>query len=203
MSKGIDPQTIPPQTLSLSRLSWPLVLSTNYDNCYAAAFHKSFPERHLAIVGRDAEDCQRVLTSLSTAGRSLLWALQGYLKDLPYSDLPSIVTPDLDAQLVVGHEEYRRVTYRALHFRRAFAEVFRQRSLLFLGAGIRGELSSRVVRGSAGVFTARLRDPTMLSFRRARSIRISCWRGFKSWSWNIRKESTMRSNAGSTASWRR
>ena len=136
LSKEIDPQAIPPQTLSLSRLSWPLVLSTNYDNCYAAAFHKSFPERHLAIVGRGAEDCQRVLTSLSTAGRSLLWALQGYLKDLPYSDLPSIVTPDLEAQLVVGHEEYRRVTYRALHFRRAFAEVFRQRSLLFLGAGI-------------------------------------------------------------------
>ena len=136
LSKGVDPQAIPPQTRVLAKLSWPLVLSTNYDNCYAAAFHKRFPERYLAIVGRGVEDCQRVLTSLSTAGRSLLWALQGYLKDLPYSDLPSIVTPDLEAQLVVGHEEYRRVTYRALHFRRAFAEVFRQRSLLFLGAGI-------------------------------------------------------------------
>jgi SIR2-like domain len=136
LSKGVDPQAIPPQTRVLAKLSWPLVLSTNYDNCYAAAFHKRFPERHLAIVGRGVEDCQRVLTSLSTAGRSLLWALQGYLKDLPYSHLPSIVTPDLEAQLVVGHEEYRRVTYRALHFRRAFAEVFRQRSLLFLGAGI-------------------------------------------------------------------
>ena len=48
--------------------------------------------------------------------------------------------PDLDPALhellVIGHEEYRRVTYRAIHFRRAFAEVFRQRSLLFLGSGI-------------------------------------------------------------------
>lgn len=127
---------IPPQTLSLAKIWWPLVLSTNYDNCYAAAFHQSFPERHLAVVGRGSEDCQRVLSSFSTPGRSLLWALQGYLSDVPHKDLPSTVTPDLESQLVVGHEEYRRVTYRDLHFRRAFAEVFRQRSLLFLGSGI-------------------------------------------------------------------
>jgi hypothetical protein len=112
------------------------VLSTNYDNCYAAAFHENFPERHLAVVGRGSEDCQRVLSSFSSPGRSLLWALQGYLSDVPHSGLRSTVTPDLESQLVVGHEEYRRVTYRDLHFRRAFAEVFRQRSLLFLGSGI-------------------------------------------------------------------
>lgn len=128
--------TIPSQTESLAHLWWPLVLSTNYDNCYAAAFHAQFPQRQLVVVGRGAEDCQRVLTSLSTAGRSVLWALQGYLKDLPNSSLPSEVSSDLEAQLVVGHEEYRRVTYRDLHFRRAFADVYRQRSLLFLGAGI-------------------------------------------------------------------
>lgn len=136
LSEKNSPQEVPSQTRSLARLWWPLVLSTNYDNCYAAAFQESFPERHLAVVGRGAEDCQRVLTSLSTAGRSLLWALQGYLQDVPHTGLSSAVTPELDAQLVVGHEEYRRVTYRDLHFRRAFAEVFRQRSLLFLGAGI-------------------------------------------------------------------
>jgi hypothetical protein len=42
----------------------------------------------------------------------------------------------LHEQIVIGHEQYRRVTYREIHFRRAFAEVFRQRSLLFLGSGI-------------------------------------------------------------------
>jgi hypothetical protein len=37
---------------------------------------------------------------------------------------------------VIGHEEYRRVTHREQHFRRAFAEVFRSRSFLFLGSGL-------------------------------------------------------------------
>ena len=85
-----------------------------------------------SVVGRSPEDCQRVLNSLSTAGRSLIWALQGYI-DRPFklSDNQS-----LQRQIVIGHEQYRRVTYRENHFRRAFAEVFRQRSLLFLGSGI-------------------------------------------------------------------
>src|SRR6185436_2290016 len=86
--------------------------------------------------GRGVEDCQRVLNSLTVAGRTLLWALQGYLEETPCSPAPVKDTLRLQAQLVVGHEEYRRVTYRDIHFRRAFAEVFRHRSLLFLGAGI-------------------------------------------------------------------
>jgi hypothetical protein len=126
---------IPPQTLALAGLPWPLVLSTNYDNLYAAAMRERFPERELAVVGRSVEDCQRVLNSLSVAGRPIVWALQGYL-DVPHGQASVDATRRLRGQLVVGHEEYRRVTYRDLHFRRAFAEVFRQRSLLFLGAGI-------------------------------------------------------------------
>ena len=133
---------VSPQMQALTRVWWPLALTTNYDNCYAAAFNQNFGSRQLAVVGRGAVDCQRVLTSLLTAGRSLLWALQGYLSDLPCTELPPLVSPaaddrrQLEEQLVVGHEEYRRVTYREQHFRRAFAEVFRQRSLLFLGAGL-------------------------------------------------------------------
>jgi len=139
---------IPEQTKALARLWWPLVLSTNYDNCYEAAFHERFngsSARQLVVIGRGIEDCQRVLNSLSVAGRSLLWALQGYL-DAPHSisargdatrsDSKGADSSKLREQLVVGHEEYRRVTYRDLDFRRAFAEVFRQRSLLFLGSGI-------------------------------------------------------------------
>jgi hypothetical protein len=135
---------MPAQTKALARLWWPLVLSTNYDNLYEAAFHEQFKgssAHQLVVVGRSIEDCQRVLNSLSVAGRSLLWALQGYLA-VPHvisapDDVHAAANPSkLLEQLVVGHEEYRRVTYRDLHFRRAFAEVFRQRSLLFLGSGI-------------------------------------------------------------------
>ena len=42
----------------------------------------------------------------------------------------------LRSQLVVGHEEYRRVAYTEPQFRRVFAEVFRARSLLFLGCSM-------------------------------------------------------------------
>lgn len=43
---------------------------------------------------------------------------------------------ELNQQLVVGHEEYRRVTHTEPQFRRAFAEVFRSRSLLFVGSSL-------------------------------------------------------------------
>lgn len=131
---GLD---IPPQTRALARLRWPLALTTNYDNCYAAAFMRTHADATLSVVGRGAEDCQRVLGSLSTAGRPLLWALQGHVADLPCGAVGAAVSAGLEQQLVVGHEEYRRVTYREPHFRRAFAEVFRQRSLLFVGAGLK------------------------------------------------------------------
>jgi hypothetical protein len=131
-------QEIPPQTKALAELWWPLVLTTNYDNVFEEAFARRFKsvEGSLApdysVVGRSPEDCQRVLNSLSTAGRSLIWALQGYF-DRPFNRKHH---ESLHGQIVIGHEQYRRVTYREIHFRRAFAEVFRQRSLLFLGSGI-------------------------------------------------------------------
>src|SRR5262245_45734172 len=70
---------IPPQTRALARMWWPIVVTTNYDNYYAAAFRERPESRLFAVVGRNPEDCQRVLSSLSSAGRALLWALQGYL----------------------------------------------------------------------------------------------------------------------------
>src|SRR5262249_4716864 len=73
---------------------------------------------------------------LSNPGRPLLWTLQGHM-DAPCKIDGYTARPELERELVVGHEEYRRVTYRDLSFRRAFAEVFRQRSLFFLGAGIK------------------------------------------------------------------
>ena len=42
---------VPEQTLALAKLRWPLVLSTNYDNCYAAALRlrAEAPDRPLAV----------------------------------------------------------------------------------------------------------------------------------------------------------
>jgi hypothetical protein len=120
----------PAQTAALVRIWWPLVLTTNYDDHFARAYRKQHPDPRdaLTIVGRSAQDCQQVLSSLSSASAGMLWALQGYM--------PRAGDHRLHGELVVGHEEYRRVTHTAQHFRRAFAEVFRRRSLLFLGSSL-------------------------------------------------------------------
>ena len=42
---------------------------------------------------------------------------------------------ELAGQVVAGHQQYQNAINAHAHFRRAFAEVFRRRSLLFLGSG--------------------------------------------------------------------
>lgn len=127
---------VPAQMKALAAIWWPLVLTTNYDNFYVKAFDQQFGAASLAVVGRGSEDCQRVLTSLGVAGRAILWALQGHVP-APCQVAGHDADRRLAAELVVDHAEYRRVTYREPHFRRAFAEVFRSRSFLFLGSGLK------------------------------------------------------------------
>ena len=46
------------------------------------------------------------------------------------------VSPGLAEQIVVGHQQYQLVMHREGAFRRAFSEVLRRRSLLFIGSGL-------------------------------------------------------------------
>ena len=169
-----EPQLPPASTKALARLPWPLVMTTNYDDLYAAAVHQrllgerigsrtrtSDVERRtppVEVVGRSPIDCHRVLTSLRSPTVPLLWALQGFLpgqalirtrhhtgefETRSWRDYALIQglqqgrLTELEHQVVVGHAEYRSVTMRSESFRRAFAEVCRSRSLLFLGSGLR------------------------------------------------------------------
>lgn len=116
------------------------------------------------VAGRSSVDCHRVLSSLHHPGTPLLWAMQGHLAgqatirppgpidETGPGPAPALYRPapvlyrtwatpgpdeaELAAQVVVGHAEYRRAALRSESFRRAFAEVFRSRSLLFLGSGV-------------------------------------------------------------------
>jgi len=130
---GLEDPPIPAQTLALATIWWPLVLTTNYDNLFTRAHAMNWdqPGTQLLVLGRTEADVQRVLSSLSVPDRPVLWALQGTLD-------ADGTTPerDLSGELVVGHQEYRRATHGSPHFRRAFAEVFRGRSLLFLGSSL-------------------------------------------------------------------
>lgn len=145
-SKGLA--LAPLKTAGLAKLWWPLVMTTNYDDLFARAYLQareqdrddSFADRygreHLDVRGRDPRDCQQVLSSLDVTGRSILWALHGFLPQTAKKVTGLNVSNGLDTQVVFGHEEYRRLAHASPVYRRAFAEVYRRRSLLFLGASL-------------------------------------------------------------------
>ena len=145
-----------PQTEALAKLHWPLVLSSNYDDLFARSyvrqrqddFLRSFgdaeasqhemPVRnddvyqgHLSVRGRSRSHCAEVLDSLSTTIPSVLWAIHGFLPSESVDELKA-----LEKELVVGHDEYRRLAHADPYYRRTFGEVWRRRSLLFIGSGL-------------------------------------------------------------------
>lgn len=126
------------QTGALAQLRWPLVISTNYDDLFVRAAQGAWPckegDRAIDVVGRSRVDCGRVLASLSEPARPMLWAIHGFLGKV--KGLTDAEEERLANEAVVGYEEYRRVLHQDPHFRRAFAEVLRSRSILFLGCGI-------------------------------------------------------------------
>ena len=128
----------PPQTKALCRLCWPMVMTTNYDDCLFRAFEKQHEGTRMTICGREPDDAQYVLNALYEPADPILWALQGYLGG-PIAEEASdrSAWKKLEKEIVVGHEEYRKVAHAEPQFRRAFAEVFRSRSMLFVGSGLR------------------------------------------------------------------
>lgn len=157
-------RVIPNKTKALANLFWPLVIQTNYDDVYWKAVDdrernqlkrinlereakKRTPvsDAKLAfsiptVLGRSLEDCHTVLRSLDEVHPPYIWSIQGFIGG-QLAEAEEVVKNDekrkqLASQLVVGHQQYQRTINADSHFRRAFADVFRRRSLLFLGSGI-------------------------------------------------------------------
>ncbi|MEA3050317.1 MAG: hypothetical protein QOG84_2153 [Sphingomonadales bacterium] len=136
-----DPGDVPEATKALADIWWPLVITTNYESLFLDAWNNRWvdgergqgsplPEfTRMLPVGRGRIDCQRVLNATRTPDNPLLWALQGFLGSPGKGHA-------LASELTIGHEEYRRQTHEAVHFRRTFAEMYRSRTLLFLGSGL-------------------------------------------------------------------
>ncbi len=140
-SIGASPgSTVPPQARLLASLYWPLVCTTNYDDIYVRALIEQPNGSVPQVFGRSEVDCRRVLQHLNMPVHEALWALQGFLGGRN-AEVRAAMPLGFDhalaeEEIVVGHAEYRKVANRAPHFRRCFAEVFRTRSLLFLGSGL-------------------------------------------------------------------
>lgn len=122
---------LPKQTEALSKIYWPLIISTNYDDLLAASCSKA-PR----ILGRSPADCQFVLQSLELNTSPILWAVQGFLGGQHPSQKAIEFDENLNEQIVVGHAQYQKVINLQPHFRRAFAEVYRRRVFLFMGSGL-------------------------------------------------------------------
>jgi hypothetical protein len=138
---------VPESTAALARIHWPLVCSTNYDELYLRACAARLPARldrqrwpRIRVLGRCESDCRFLLQHLAFPAQTALWCIQGFLKPTTQDALdildPETLVGQLESELVIGHAEYRKATHQAPHFRRAFAELFRSRSLLFLGSGL-------------------------------------------------------------------
>jgi hypothetical protein len=117
--------------LDVARLAWPLVITTNYDDLLVSR------SRWIQVLGRSAADCARVLDSISLPHqKQLLWAIQGFVGSPDHAIVTGERREILAREVVLSHTQYQSAITGAAHFRRAFAEVFRHRTLLFLGSGI-------------------------------------------------------------------
>jgi hypothetical protein len=92
------------------------------------------------LLGRGPQDCEAVLRSLDINTPRILWCIQGYVGNvLPEASKPWLSNFDRAAlldQIVIGHQQYQQAAHQSLAFRRAFAEVYRRRSLAFVGSGL-------------------------------------------------------------------
>jgi hypothetical protein len=128
-------------TRAFSMTYWPLVVTTNYDDLYvrATADSPAF-DRKIQVRARSRSDCHQVLKSLDDDLPPILWAVQGFVGGLAIHDSGDGVSETrlhgLIKQVVIGHQQYVQATNGEPHFRRAFAEMFRRRSLLFVGSGL-------------------------------------------------------------------
>jgi hypothetical protein len=131
---------VPAQTRAVGQIWWPLVLTTNYDDWFLwesfGTQRNHLSEPRMRVVGRGQRDCMEVLESLHLPAKPLLWALQGFVGGQHPCATGRPLRPELSHELVIGHEEYRRVTFTEPQFRQVFTEVFRSRALLFLGCGL-------------------------------------------------------------------
>jgi hypothetical protein len=153
----VNPSGVPSSSAILARVWWPLVITTNYDDWFYKLWNlehvgkdltpasKSYtvkePWNRMVVCGRSRLDCHRVLASLRRPDNPIMWAVQGFLGgQAEFADSSEISLPPnlelLEQEVVIGHEEYRRESLTNQYFRRAFAEVFRSRSILFVGSNL-------------------------------------------------------------------
>jgi hypothetical protein len=80
----------------------------------------------------------QVVRALDTLDDPIVWFIQGHVGSASEFGAPGEARVDrtLLDEVVVGHQQYQHAINSSQSFRRAFSEVFRRRSLLFVGSGL-------------------------------------------------------------------
>ncbi|MBI0537735.1 SIR2 family protein [Roseomonas sp. KE2513] len=126
---------LPAQAVALASFAWPLVITTNYDDVVPLSFRQCQTETP-RLLGRSAQDCIQVVRSLDALDTPIAWYIQGYLGAPADSAAQRSASRSLLDEVVVGHQQYQQAINSSQSFRRAFSEVFRRRSLVFVGSGL-------------------------------------------------------------------
>ncbi len=90
-------------------------------------------------MGRSPQDCVQVVRALDLLQAPIVWHIQGYVAGVASgqrSFAPDAAADLLLDEIVIGHQQYQQAINASTAFRRAFSEVFRRRSLLFVGSGL-------------------------------------------------------------------
>ena len=124
-------------TDALADTWWPLILTTNYDDLLVRRFAAKHTRAALEVLGRSERDCLRVWHTHTHPSSPAVWALQGFLPRPRELGNVWVDRERLARELVLGHAEYRRATYKAPHFRRTFGHLYHSASFLFVGFGLR------------------------------------------------------------------
>ncbi len=126
-------QMLPAQAEALGAGAWPLIITTNYDDVVSQAVKKG-RDRDPHILGRSAQDCAQVVRSLETLEDPIVWYIQGRVAPVAGKDeLPGRSLLD---EMVIGSNQYQQAINASPAFRRAFSEVYRRKSLVFIGSGL-------------------------------------------------------------------
>jgi hypothetical protein len=145
-------QSLPRQAAALGKGYWPIIITTNYDDILLAALcaEQEGNEAGLAgdqglfhpilLLGRSQADCETILRALDANHPRMIWHIQGNIGGVLPERVPRLrATANFQTlldEVVVGHQQYQRAANQNSTFRRTFAELFRRRSMLFIGSGL-------------------------------------------------------------------
>jgi hypothetical protein len=144
--------SLPRQAAALAEGYWPIIITTNYDDVLLAALHAKQERNQVGLaddqglfhpiwlLGRSQADCETILRALDANHPRMIWHIQGNVGSVLPERIPRLrATGNLQTlldEVVVGHQQYQRAANQNPTFRRTFAELFRRRSILFIGSGL-------------------------------------------------------------------